>query len=101
MNMTLEEVVSWTWAVCNSSHLGPTRLIFRCLGYTMNCIRYLSSSNPVSVLSASHKLYVPPGAPQDFTSLVDRATAAMLELPNNATATMLCDMAMPGSFLPK
>jgi len=67
----------------------------------MNCIRYLSSSNPVSVLSASHKLYVPPGAPQDFTSLVDRATAAMLELPNNATATMFCDMAMPGSFLPK
>lgn len=64
----------------------------------MNCLRYLSSSSPISVLSASHILHVPPGAPQDFVPNVDRGTTATLELPNNATATLLCDMAMPGHF---
>lgn len=100
--MTSEEAVSWTWAVCNSSRSGSTtKLIHGYLGYTINCLRYFSSFEPVSVLSASHMLYVPPGAPQDFVPNVDRGTTATLEHPNDVTTTLFCDMAMPGRIPPK
>ena len=67
-------------------------------GYTINVIRYLSSSGPTFVLSASHDLYTPPGAPAAFKPNVDRATAATLALPNGATASLTCDLSMPFIF---
>ncbi|PFH51856.1 hypothetical protein AMATHDRAFT_58388 [Amanita thiersii Skay4041] len=66
--------------------------------YALNCIRYLSSSNPVSVTSASHHLHVPPSASSSFTPNVDRGTTAELVLPNNATATLECDLGIPYKF---
>ncbi|GLB41844.1 putative oxidoreductase family, NAD-binding Rossmann fold [Lyophyllum shimeji] len=66
--------------------------------YTINFIQYLSSSNPVSVLSATHALHVPPSAPKDFKPTVDRGTTASLALPNNATASLKADLSMPFRF---
>ncbi|TFK39890.1 hypothetical protein BDQ12DRAFT_734614 [Crucibulum laeve] len=63
--------------------------------YTLNCIRYLSGSNPVEVLSASYEGYKPPSAPLDFTPNVDRRTTATLSLPNNVIATLTCDLGIP------
>lgn len=57
-------------------------------GYPINCIRYLSSSNPTSVLSASHELH-------GGTTKVDRATEATLALPSSVIATLHCDLGMP------
>ncbi|KAM6497057.1 NAD(P)-binding protein [Amanita muscaria] len=69
--------------------------------YTLNCIRYLSSSNPVSVLSASHDLYVPRHSPPSFASNMDRGSTATLELPNDVTAQINCDLSQPGFKFPR
>jgi predicted dehydrogenase len=65
------------------------------VGYTLNVIRYLSSSDPISVLSASHQLHIPRSSPSDFVPNVDRATAATLSLPNDIVATLNCDLGTP------
>ncbi|KAG5634295.1 hypothetical protein H0H81_002506 [Sphagnurus paluster] len=57
--------------------------------YTLNCIRYLSSSEPISVISAEHTLH---------TSDVDRRTISTFALPNNATASLMCDLGVPLSY---
>ena len=61
----------------------------------MNCIRYLSSSNPISVLSASHDLHTPSSSPSDFIPNVDRGTIATLSLPNDVVATLNCNLGLP------
>ncbi|KAF8074938.1 NAD(P)-binding protein [Lyophyllum atratum] len=68
------------------------------LGYTLNCIRYLSSSNPTSVLSASHDLHTPSSSPSSFKPDVDRGTSATLALPNDVTASLRCDLGVPFSY---
>ncbi|RDB23953.1 D-xylose 1-dehydrogenase (NADP(+)) 2 [Hypsizygus marmoreus] len=66
--------------------------------YTLDCIRYLSSSNPVSVTSASHDLYKPASAPPSFKPDVDRGTTATFVLPNDATAALKCDLSVPYGY---
>ncbi|KAG6897822.1 hypothetical protein C0992_010626 [Termitomyces sp. T32_za158] len=63
--------------------------------YTLNVIRYLSSSNPTSVISAEHSVFIPANSPASFKPNVDRRTTATLALPNNVTASLECDLAMP------
>jgi predicted dehydrogenase len=69
----------------------------------MNCIRYLSSSNPISVLSASHVLHTPSSAPADFVPNTDRGTTAILSLPNDVVATLNCNLGLPHylGFIPR
>jgi len=71
--------------------------------YTMNCIRYLSSSNPISVLSASHDLHIPSSSPSNFVPNTDRGTIATLSLPNNVVATLNCNLGLPAylGFIPR
>lgn len=61
----------------------------------MNCIRYLSSSNPESVLGAAHDVYMPPKAGPAFLPRVDQGTRASLGLPGDVTASLMCNMRMP------
>ncbi|KAG6826555.1 hypothetical protein H0H92_015330 [Tricholoma furcatifolium] len=65
--------------------------------YTLNVIRYLSSSNPTSVISAEHALHIPVGSSPAKPN-VDRRTIATLALPNDATATLKCDLGLPWTF---
>lgn len=69
----------------------------------MNCIRYLSSSDPTSVLSTVHTLFTPRSPPPGYVSKVDRRMEATLALPNDVTATLRCDLAVPPTygFIPK
>ena len=73
------------------------------LGYTMNCIQYLSSSTQASVLSAEHEPFIPRSAPADYVQNVDRRTDAKLELANGVTASLACDLAPPliWGFIPR
>jgi predicted dehydrogenase len=65
-------------------------------------IRYLSSSEPISVLSASHVTHTPPSPPTDFVPNIDPRTVATLSLPNDAVGTVICDLGMPRTgFLPR
>ncbi|KAG6821220.1 hypothetical protein H0H93_004042 [Arthromyces matolae] len=66
--------------------------------YTLNVIRYLSSSNPTAVISAEHNHHVPPGSPTSFKPNVDRGTTATLALPNDITATLYADLRMPFNY---
>lgn len=63
--------------------------------YTLSCLRYLSSSEPISIESATHEVYVPPSPPSDYVRNVDRRTVAELLLPKGVTGTITCDLAMP------
>ncbi|KAG6902581.1 hypothetical protein C0995_014588 [Termitomyces sp. Mi166 len=63
--------------------------------YTLNVIRYLSSSNPTSVISAEHSVFTPAKSPASFKPNIDRSITATLALPDNATASLKCDLAMP------
>lgn len=63
--------------------------------YTLNCLRYLSSSEPISIESATHEVYVPPSPPSDYVRNVDRRTVAELLFPKGITGTITCDLAMP------
>lgn len=95
--MTSEEVVSWTWDVRRISIPLHTSLNLD-IGYTLDCIRYLASSNPLSVISAEHNLHIPLGADASFKPDVDRGTTATLALPNDATATLTCDLRVPFAY---
>lgn len=72
-------------------------------GYTLNCIRYLTSSNPISVINVSHTLFEPANPPADYKRNVDRATTSTLALPNDITASLTCDMQQPliWGFIPR
>ncbi|TFK74985.1 NAD(P)-binding protein [Pluteus cervinus] len=59
--------------------------------YTMSCSRYLMCANPTSVLSTTHEVYPP-------SPKVDRRTVAMLAFPQDVTATITCDLAVPLSL---
>ncbi|KAF8225364.1 NAD(P)-binding protein [Tricholoma matsutake] len=63
--------------------------------YNLSCIRYLTSSEPISVLSASHVPHVPSSSPADFVSNIDLGTTATLSFPNDVVATLNC------SFIPQ
>ncbi|THG96182.1 hypothetical protein EW026_g5612 [Hermanssonia centrifuga] len=60
--------------------------------YTINCLRYLTSSNPTSVLSATPDL-VP--SKTDSPSLVDAGTTATLAFPSDITGTLTCHLCKP------
>ena len=68
---------------------------FSRVGYTINCIRYLSSSDPISILSATCETFTPPSSPADFTPNIDRRTTATLVLRNDVIATLDCDLGIP------
>jgi predicted dehydrogenase len=89
-----------TWSLFKSLNECVIMLI---TGYTLNCIRYFASANPTSVVSASHELHIPPSSPPSFSPNVDRKTTATLSLPNNATATLTCDLGMTPyrGFIPR
>lgn len=63
--------------------------------YTLNCIRYLCSSNPISVLSANHILHTPSSSAKDYVPNTDQGTTATLSLPNNVVATLNCNFRLP------
>ncbi|PPQ63799.1 hypothetical protein CVT24_009794 [Panaeolus cyanescens] len=73
--------------------------------YAMNCIRYMSSSDPTQVLSAKAELYgqSPSSAGTTLEGKVDRKMVASLALPGDATGTLSCDLGVPATlgFLPK
>jgi len=58
--------------------------------YTVNCVRYVSGTNPTGVLSAN-----PVGHPKD-PSRVDSSMAAVFSLPSDATADIKCNFSIPG-----
>jgi len=65
--------------------------------YTLNCIRYLTSSNPTSVISATP---TPLKSADINETKIDRAMNATLELPNDIIATIEADLAMPWTIFP-
>lgn len=66
--------------------------------YTMNCLRYLTSSDPISVISATPILATSTG--QSASNLVDRGMSASLALPNSVTATLATDLGVPYKWVP-
>ncbi|KAG6869203.1 hypothetical protein C0993_009066 [Termitomyces sp. T159_Od127] len=66
--------------------------------YALNAIRYLSSSDPTSVVSAEHSVFAPAGAPPSFRPNIDRRTTATLALPHDVTASLVCDLGMPPRY---
>ncbi|KAK7455212.1 hypothetical protein VKT23_011087 [Stygiomarasmius scandens] len=60
--------------------------------YVLNCLRYLSGSNPTEILSASAE---PSSDPK-----VDRGMTATLALPNDVIGTITSDLAVPWRFIP-
>jgi hypothetical protein len=68
------------------------------LGYTMNCIQYLSSSIPTSVTDASYEGYRPRDAPASYVPNVDRKAIATLALNNGATGQLTVDLSTPPKF---
>ncbi|KIK61644.1 hypothetical protein GYMLUDRAFT_96498 [Collybiopsis luxurians FD-317 M1] len=65
--------------------------------YPINCIRYLTSSNPTSVVSATP---VPLKSANIQETKIDRAINATLAFPNDILATLEGDLAMPWKFFP-
>ncbi|KAF8967633.1 hypothetical protein BDZ97DRAFT_1802513 [Flammula alnicola] len=66
--------------------------------YAMNCVRYMSSSEPTSVVATSHVAFVPKSAPASYVKNVDRRMEATLGLPKDVTATIVCDLGVPPTF---
>ncbi|KAG6856221.1 hypothetical protein H0H87_006372 [Tephrocybe sp. NHM501043] len=65
--------------------------------YTLNVIRYLSSSNPTSVISTEHTLYKSISPPASVPN-IDRAAAVTLALPNDVTASLKTDLRVPFKY---
>ncbi|KAJ3762072.1 NAD(P)-binding protein [Lentinula raphanica] len=65
--------------------------------YTLNCIRYLTSSDPTSVISATA---LPLKSANITETKIDRAMTATLALPNDVIASLEGDLAMPWEFFP-
>ncbi|KAF5377795.1 hypothetical protein D9757_008091 [Collybiopsis confluens] len=65
--------------------------------YTLNCIRYLSSSNPTSVISATA---LPLKSANIQETKIDRAMTATLALPDDVVATLDTDLAIPWTLIP-
>ncbi|TFK26201.1 NAD(P)-binding protein [Coprinopsis marcescibilis] len=63
--------------------------------YTMNFIRYITSSDPVSVNTAVYEAAKNPKASPETVSKVDRMFKATLSMPNDVTATIHGDLAPP------
>ncbi|KIM36878.1 hypothetical protein M413DRAFT_31275 [Hebeloma cylindrosporum] len=57
--------------------------------YNLDVIRFLSSSDPFSVLSASHS---------ELVGKVDKSASATLALPNDVTASLTCDISSSPSW---
>ncbi|KDQ61328.1 hypothetical protein JAAARDRAFT_30745 [Jaapia argillacea MUCL 33604] len=64
--------------------------------YTMNAIRFVTGSDPTSVISATSDKYTAPGStPSSPDSLIDKGTTAHLALPNDVSATLMCSLGLP------
>ncbi|KAH9479443.1 D-xylose 1-dehydrogenase (NADP(+)) 2 [Psilocybe cubensis] len=63
--------------------------------YAVNCIRYTASSEPTSVIATTHIPFQPSTPSADYVKNVDRRMEATLALPNDATATLRCDLSAP------
>ena len=70
------------------------------LGYTMNCILYMSSSTPTSVTSATYEPYIPKTKAGDpnYVPNVDRKVTAALSLSNGGAATLEVDLSAPPKY---
>jgi predicted dehydrogenase len=68
------------------------------LGYAMNCIRYMSSLNPTSVIAATPVAYEPTSVPVSYVKNVDRRMEVTLGFPKDITATIACDLSVPHTF---
>ncbi|KIM44746.1 hypothetical protein M413DRAFT_442702 [Hebeloma cylindrosporum] len=66
--------------------------------YAMNCIRYMTSLNPTSVVAATPVAYEPASVPASYVKNVDRRMEATLGFPNDITATIACDLGVPHNF---
>ncbi|KAK7056257.1 hypothetical protein VNI00_002810 [Paramarasmius palmivorus] len=66
--------------------------------YTVNCLRYLASSDPIELLSASCTKHIPKKSLPSYESKVDRATTATLSFPNDIIGTINCDLSQPWKF---
>ncbi|KAJ4492559.1 hypothetical protein C8J55DRAFT_208903 [Lentinula edodes] len=65
--------------------------------YSLNCIRYLSSSDPTSVVSATPLSLKSANITE---TKIDRAMSTTLALPNDVLASMDVDLSMPWEFFP-
>ncbi|KAJ3927908.1 MAG: NAD(P)-binding protein [Lentinula lateritia] len=65
--------------------------------YSLNCIRYLSSSDPISVVSATPLSLKSANITE---TKIDRGMSATLALPNDVLASMEVDLSMPWEFFP-
>ncbi|KAJ3528544.1 hypothetical protein NM688_g7984 [Phlebia brevispora] len=63
--------------------------------YTMNCLRYMTGSEPTSVTSATPDLF--PSKTQS-PSLVDGGMTAELSFPNDVTGSLFCHLRHPPSY---
>ncbi|THU80558.1 NAD(P)-binding protein [Dendrothele bispora CBS 962.96] len=59
--------------------------------YTLNCLRYLSGTNPTQVLTAV-------ASPSTSDSKVDRSMTATFDLPNDVFGSITCDLGVPWRF---
>jgi len=64
----------------------------------MNCVRFMSSLNPTSVVAATPVVYEPPSAPTSNVKNVDRRMEVTLGFPKDITATIVCDLGVPYTF---
>jgi hypothetical protein len=73
------------------------------VGYAVNFVRYITSSEPTEVVATSHVAFEPKEAPADYVHNVDRRMQATLGLPKDITATLNLDLAEPLKlgFIPK
>ena len=69
------------------------------IGYTINLLRYFSSSDPIEVLSASSEIF--PHDPEK--SRIDTSTTATLSFPSSVIGTLTCNLRQPPlyGFIPK
>ncbi|KAJ3890485.1 NAD(P)-binding protein [Lentinula edodes] len=65
--------------------------------YSLNCIRYLSSSDPTSVVSATPLSLKSANITE---TKIDRGMSTTLALPNDVLASMEVDLSMPWEFFP-
>lgn len=73
------------------------------LGYAINCLRYMTSSEPTEVIATSHVVFEPKNAPADYVRNIDRRMEATFALPDDRTASIVIDAGLPPmlGFIPR
>ena len=73
------------------------------LGYAINCLRYMTSSEPTEVIATSHAVFEPKNVPADYVHNIDRRMEATFALPGDRTASIVIDAGLPPmlGFIPR